>query len=73
MDTYTACSKRYKKIEYKRCGNSGLKLPLISLGLWHNFGDVDSFENGREILRAAFDSVLLTLTWPITMVLHRFS
>lgn len=56
MDTYTACSKRYKKIEYKRCGNSGLKLPLISLGLWHNFGDVDSFENGREILRAAFDS-----------------
>ncbi|MBP7507006.1 MAG: L-glyceraldehyde 3-phosphate reductase [Prolixibacteraceae bacterium] len=56
MDTFTPCPKRYKKIEYKRCGDSGLKLPLISLGLWHNFGDVDSFENGREILRAAFDS-----------------
>ncbi len=56
MDNYTPYDKRYSKIEYKRCGNSGLKLPLISLGLWHNFGGVDTFENGRQILRAAFDS-----------------
>ncbi|MDZ7694473.1 MAG: aldo/keto reductase [Balneolaceae bacterium] len=40
---------------YNRCGNSGLKLPLISLGLWHNFGGVDSLENGRKMIRRAFD------------------
>jgi len=40
---------------YRRCGKSGLKLPLISLGLWHNFGGTDSFENGRAIVRRAFD------------------
>ena len=40
---------------YRRCGRSGLKLPLISLGLWHNFGGTDSFENGRAIVRRAFD------------------
>jgi L-glyceraldehyde 3-phosphate reductase len=40
---------------YKRCGRSGLKLPLISLGLWHNFGGVDTLENGRAMLRRAFD------------------
>ena len=40
---------------YRRCGKSGLKLPAISLGLWHNFGGVDVFENYREILRTAFD------------------
>jgi L-glyceraldehyde 3-phosphate reductase len=42
-------------MEYRRCSNSGLKLPAISLGLWHNFGGVDVFENYREILRTAFD------------------
>lgn len=42
-------------MEYRRCGNSGLKLPLISLGLWHNFGGVDIFENGRSIIKTAFD------------------
>jgi len=42
-------------MEYRRCGNSGLKLPVISLGLWHNFGDVDPFEKGRTILHRAFD------------------
>ncbi|HPR31965.1 MAG TPA: aldo/keto reductase [Prolixibacteraceae bacterium] len=41
---------------YKRCGRSGLKLPLVSLGLWHNFGGVDTFETGREIVRFAFDN-----------------
>jgi L-glyceraldehyde 3-phosphate reductase len=55
MDNYLADSKRYEQIEYKRCGRSGIKLPLISLGLWHNFGGVDTFENGRKILRYAFD------------------
>ncbi|EIA08231.1 aldo/keto reductase [Flavobacterium frigoris] len=42
-------------MEYNRCGNSGLLLPQISLGLWHNFGSVDSFENGENIVKEAFD------------------
>ncbi len=54
--SYTADEKRYEKIQYKRCGRSGIQLPLISLGLWHNFGDVDDFENGRKILLTAFDN-----------------
>ncbi len=52
---YTPDSKRYDSILYNRCGRSGLKLPAISLGLWHNFGGVDVFENGRAMLRRAFD------------------
>lgn len=48
-------ANRYDKMKYVRCGNSGLKLPAISLGLWQNFGGVDVFENGREIIRYAFD------------------
>jgi L-glyceraldehyde 3-phosphate reductase len=43
-------------MEYRRCGNSGLKLPILSLGLWHNFGDVDDYENCRNILHTAFDN-----------------
>lgn len=42
-------------MQYNRCGNRGLRLPAVSLGLWHNFGGVDIFENGRAILRRAFD------------------
>lgn len=53
---YTASPERYDRMEYRRCGRSGIKLPLISLGLWHNFGDVDVPENFREILHLAFDS-----------------
>ena len=53
--TYIANSARYEQMEYRRCGKSGLKLPAISLGLWHNFGGVDVFENYRDILRTAFD------------------
>ncbi len=53
---YTANPERYHKMEYRRCGNSGLKLPAISLGLWHNFGDIDSLENARNILQVAFDN-----------------
>ncbi len=53
---YTANPARYQQMEYRRCGNSGLKLPAISLGLWHNFGDVDVIENSKNILKLAFDS-----------------
>ena len=53
---YRANTRRYEQIEYKRCGRSGIKLPLISLGLWQNFGGVDTFRNGRKILRHAFDN-----------------
>lgn len=53
--TYLASSNRYDAMQYRRCGNSGLKLPAISLGLWHNFGGVDTFEHYRETLRTAFD------------------
>lgn len=53
--SYTATENRYKTMRYNRCGKSGLKLPAVSLGLWHNFGGVDVFENGRAVLRRAFD------------------
>lgn len=53
---YLANSQRYQSMEYRRCGNSGLKLPAISLGLWHNFGHIDVLENARNILRVAFDN-----------------
>lgn len=52
---YTPDTSRYDSMKYNRCGNSGLLLPAISLGLWHNFGGVDTFENGRAIIRHAFD------------------
>lgn len=54
--SYKADENRYQKINYRRCGRSGIQLPLISLGLWHNFGDVDDFDNGREIVLTAFDN-----------------
>ena len=53
---YTAKENRYSNIAYKRCGNSGLKLPLISLGLWHNFGDTGSYQNMKDMCFAAFDN-----------------
>ncbi|KGA97183.1 L-glyceraldehyde 3-phosphate reductase [Alkalihalobacillus alcalophilus ATCC 27647 = CGMCC 1.3604] len=52
---YVANSDRYEKMIYNRVGKSGLKLPAISLGLWHNFGGVDVYENSRQMVRAAFD------------------
>ena len=52
---YLASDKRYDTMKYNRTGNSGLLLPAISLGLWHNFGGVDTYENGRAMLRRAFD------------------
>ncbi|MDP1677173.1 MAG: aldo/keto reductase [Bacteroidota bacterium] len=55
MKKYTPTKKRYDSMTYKRIGRSGLKLPLVSLGLWLNFGGVDSVENMRRILQRAFD------------------
>ena len=52
---YTADTRRYERMTYRRCGRSGLDLPAISLGLWQNFGGIDVFETGRAILRRAFD------------------
>jgi L-glyceraldehyde 3-phosphate reductase len=52
---YVASDSRYGDMHYKRCGRSGIHLPMISLGLWHNFGGVDTLENARLILRRAFD------------------
>ncbi len=52
---YLADEKRYEKMKYNRCGKSGLLLPAISLGLWHNFGDVTQVEVSRQMLRRAFD------------------
>ena len=53
--TYQPSSERYKQMHYRKCGNSGLKLPALSLGLWHNFGNVNNFENSRDLVRTAFD------------------
>lgn len=55
LKDYDAKSTRYDTMLYNRSGNSGVLLPAISLGLWHNFGFVDSLKNGRDILRTAFD------------------
>ena len=53
---YKASSTRYHQMEYRRCGNSGIKLSAFSLGLWHNFGFVNNFENSRNLLKTAFDN-----------------
>jgi L-glyceraldehyde 3-phosphate reductase len=53
--TYAAAPDRYERMRYRRSGRSGLQLPALSLGLWHNFGDEFSFESGRAIVRRAFD------------------
>jgi len=52
---FLAASERYAVLPYRRSGHSGLKLPAVSLGLWHNFGGVDRFETGREVVRTAFE------------------
>ncbi len=54
--TYSPLQERYDNMNYRRCGKSGIRLPEISLGLWHNFGSVDVFENFRKILWRAFDA-----------------
>ena len=52
---YTADEKRYDTMRYNRCGRSGLKLPVVSLGLWHNFGDFSSYDNMKRMCFTAFD------------------
>lgn len=52
---YLANTQRYDSMTYNRCGRSGVKLPAVSLGLWHNFGGVDAYETGRSIVLRAFD------------------
>lgn len=53
--TYTPASNRYEVQPFRRCGNSGLKLPAISLGMWHNFGDAADHENAKQLCYTAFD------------------
>ncbi len=53
---YIPAGNRYKNMEYRRCGRWGLKLPAVSLGLWHNFGSVSSFSNARSMIHTAFDA-----------------
>lgn len=52
---YTPAENRYDQVQYRRCGRSGIRLPMVSLGLWHNFGGMDVFENSRAMVRKAFD------------------
>ncbi|MBC7652878.1 MAG: L-glyceraldehyde 3-phosphate reductase [Oligoflexus sp.] len=54
--TYIPSEDRYNKMIYNRCGKSGLLLPALSVGLWHNFGDIDNYENARDILQVAFNN-----------------
>ncbi|GHB28737.1 L-glyceraldehyde 3-phosphate reductase [Mongoliitalea lutea] len=56
LPTYSANPDRYDHMHYRRCGNSGIQLPLLSLGLWHNFGHNGNFTEMRQIIRTAFDS-----------------
>jgi L-glyceraldehyde 3-phosphate reductase len=53
--SYVPYNRRYDTMKYNYCGNSGLKLSAISLGLWHNFGDINNYENSRSMIRRAFD------------------
>ncbi|MCU0323740.1 MAG: L-glyceraldehyde 3-phosphate reductase [Spirosomaceae bacterium] len=53
--TYLPSTERYQTMEYRRCGKSGIKLPALSLGLWHNFGGIDNYENARNMIKLAFD------------------
>jgi len=55
MMSHIPSATRYDRMAYRRCGRSGLLLPAISLGLWHNFGSVDVFENCQEMILGSFD------------------
>ena len=66
---YQPSAERYDKMQYKYCGNSGLLLPRISLGLWHNFGSVDDFGVATDMIKYAFDNGVLT--WLIIMAPFR--
>ena len=64
---YQADEKRYETMKYHRCGASGLMLPELSLGLWHNFGDTGVYENMKQMCFTAFDMESLILTLQTTM------
>ena len=65
--SYQPAADRYEQMPYTYCGKSGLQLPLISLGLWHNFGSVDNFNVATDMMLSI--TVLLILTWQIITVL----
>jgi hypothetical protein len=65
---YSPSGSRYVSMEYRRCGNSGLRLPALSLGLWHNFGFVNDFDNSRAIQHLTTALPILTLP---TIMGHR--
>ena len=64
--TYIPSPTRYDAMPYRRCGKSGLLLPALSLGLWHNFGGITPFETQQAILRTAFDNGITHLIWRTT-------
>ena len=66
---YQPATERYERMLYKYCGRSGLKLPLISLGLWHNFGSVDDFTMATDMISMLSITVLLISIWQTTTVL----
>ena len=63
---YQAAEERYQKMDYVYCGKSGLKLPEVSLGFWHNFGDTGVYENMKQICFTAFDNGITHLILRIT-------
>ena len=65
---YQPSVERYDRMQYKNCGNSGLLLPRISLGLWHNFGSVDDFGIASDMISMLLTMELLISIWQITMV-----
>lgn len=64
--TYAPATTRYDTMLYKRCGASGLKLPAISLGFWHNFGDITPYDQMKALVLTAFTTASRTSTWPTT-------
>lgn len=68
---YRANDKRYENMSYRRCGQSGLKLPAISLGLWQNFGSVNIYENSRAMIHTAFDAGITHLGYALDATNHK--
>ena len=64
--TYIPAPDRYKSMTYRRCGKSGIKLPVISLGLWHNFGNITPFGVQQELLRTGRGFTLLRFSSSLT-------
>ena len=64
--TYLASPHRYEEMQYRTCGRSGLKLPAMSLGLWHSFGDTTDLAAQRDMLRTAFDLGITHFDRPTT-------